>query len=358
LPESRYAARWENFQKGTLGDWVKYLDDRQLTLPAANWPERASFHNAGDNAAANLNVGLAWSPDIVSGGRFVLFNPSNSAGCNSWSSEDGTQWTFEVLLNAAAVNNPCVAYGRINGGAVAGFVATWVNPTGLYTSTDGIAWGTVVTTVPGNGVACYSPSLGLWVIAGDAGVIYTSPTTLAGSWTVRTTPAAWIAGCGGVKRVVFANGLFVILPLGAYNKVLTSPDGITWTERALTLTSVWTGLAYSAADGLWMASSTGVNGATSPDGITWTGSTSFPASNDLAVNGVVWVVGTASALGGGIAYSTDKGLTWSFAAVGNHRVATSGWSRIISAIANANARFMTGHVTGAANEVALSLRSI
>jgi hypothetical protein len=102
-----------------------------------------------------------------------------------------------------------------------------------------------------------------------------------------------------------------------------------------------------------MASSTGVNGATSPDGITWTGSTSFPASNDLAVNGVVWVVGTASALGGGIAYSTDKGLTWSFAAVGNHRVATSGWSRIISAIANANARFMTGHVTGAANEVAL-----
>jgi hypothetical protein len=132
LPESRYAARWENFQKGTLGDWVKYLDDRQLTLPAANWPERASFHNAGDNAAANLNVGLAWSPDIVSGGTVRAVQSVELGRLQFLVVRGRYTVDVEVLLNAAAVNNPCVAYGRINGGAVAGFVATWVNPTGLH----------------------------------------------------------------------------------------------------------------------------------------------------------------------------------------------------------------------------------
>jgi len=321
---------------------------------AQNWPERASYHNAGDHASPNMNLGFAWSPDIVSGGRYVAINPSNSAGCNSQSSEDGTQWSFGGLLSAAAETNPCVAAGRINAGSVPGFVMTWTNPTGLYTSLNGLAWGTVSATLPANGVAVYSPTLGLWVIAGDAGVLYTSPTTLAGSWTARTTPAGWQAGCGGVKRAVFANGLFVILPLAAYGKVLTSPDGVTWTEHAIGSTQVWTGIAYSAADGLWMliAGSTAI--ATSPDTITWTVfNHSLALANDLTVINSLWVATTLNGGSGGVIWSVDKGANWQGVAVGNHRVATAGWKRIVAA----DNRFAAIHTDGASVEVALSLRS-
>src|SRR6478735_7107194 len=155
---------------------------------------------------------------------------------------------YEGLLNAA---HSCVAYGKIGG--TSGFIITQAAPVGLYTSTTGTSFGSVSATLPAHGVAAWSQSLGLWVIAGDSGAISTSPTGLAGTWTARTTPAGWVAGCGGAKRIVYNGAVFVVLPLGSYNKCLTSPDGATWTERSLGFTATWTGLAYSAYDGIWMA---------------------------------------------------------------------------------------------------------
>jgi len=317
---------------------------------AINWPERGSFHDAGDLVTPDGPVDIAWAPTLgVSlGGRYVVISPSNTSGFRPWSSEDGTEWDHSGLNNAAY---QCVAYGKINGAP--GFLMTWAAPTGYYTSVDGLAWGPLSATVPAHAVACWAESLSLWVLAGDAGVIYTSPTGLAGSWTVRTTPGAWVSGCGGARRIVWNGSLFVILPLGSYSKCLTSPDGINWTERALGGSGLWVGVAYSSYDGLWMAIGNGLGYSTSPDGLTWTLTPGPPAANDLAVIGPLWVMVTQSASFGGIAYSTNKGASWSTVAVGNHRVATAGWNRIVVA----DGRFVVAHATGAQTEIALSVRA-
>ena len=62
---------------------------------------------------------------------------------------------------------------------------------------------------------------------------------------------------------------------GAGNRVMTSPDGITWTIQASAADNSWTGLTYG--NGLFVAvaySGLGNRVMTSPDGITWTSRTS------------------------------------------------------------------------------------
>jgi len=326
----------------------------QLAIRARNWPERARFHDAGDSTAPNGAMGIAWAPDLGpanGGGRFVLVAPSNTAGMQLWSSEDGTEFNYEGLLSAA---HSCAAYGKIGG--VSGFLITREAPTGLYTSTTGTSFGAVLATVPAHGVAAYSASLGLWVIAGDSGAIATSPT--ASTWTARSAPANWIANSGGCKRIIWTGTHFVILPVAGYNKCLESPDGVTWTERTLPAVALWTGLAYSDTDSIVMACASNFSAvATSVDGgVTWTtaASVNIFVGNDLAVLGSLWVMPTVIANGGGIVWSIDKVASWNRGpAVGDHRTATAGWNRILAA----DGRFVVAHATGAVCELALSVRS-
>jgi hypothetical protein len=320
------------------------------SLQAQNWPERASV---GASTPVNSDIALAWGPTNGVGSGSLLV--AQSADPFLYSAEDGALWTSRGAQTNAKTTNPSIAFGLF--GATPGFLFTWTASTGFFTTTDGITVNSTVTTVPANGVAAYSASLGMWVIAGDAGVIYTSPTAAAGTWTLRTTPAGWIAGCGGVKRVVFGGGLWVILPLASYGKCLTSPDGITWTERSLPATSTWTGLAYSATDALWMAVATSGGSATaiSSDGITWAYAVSATGvgMSDLACINSTWVAPINGGSFGGITWTVDKGSTWQRIAVGNHRVATGGWKRILAA----DNRFIVSHITGAAVEFAMSVRS-
>lgn len=321
---------------------------------ALNWPERSSFSDI-DSPGANGVMGLAWAPTLGYGGGGLWVAQTN--GLKIWTSDDGMFWADRGLVSSASFTNPCIAYGQINGAA--GFLLCQNgNPAFYYTSIDGITWSGISTTaVPANPVAAYSTSLGLWVMAGNAGVIYTSPTALANTWTARTTPAGWIAGCGGTKRIVWNGSLFVILPLASYNKCLTSNDGVTWTERTLPSSLLWTGLAWSDYDQLWIASSNSMTIAASLDGITWAGFNTAAAANDLAVNGPVWVMTLAAGALGGVAWSIDRGASWLVLSVGNHRVATAGWNRIVAG----DKRFMVSHMaslSGSNVEFALSQRAV
>jgi hypothetical protein len=336
-------------------DALKVVARRELQkAQVLNWPERATVTDSGLASGANNPVGIGYAPDLgVQGnGLWVL----QSSGTEVWTSEDGQFWTLRATLGSASFTNPWIAYGKING--VAGFLLSQNgNPTIYYTSTDGITWTAVATTaVPANPVSAYSSSLGLWVMAGNAGAIYTSPTGLANTWTARSTPGAWVSGCGGAKRIVWNGLLFVILPAGSYNKCLTSPDGLTWTERTMPLTGTWSGLAYGAYDGIWMAVSNSTGPiAISADGLTWSAAAGagFALANDLAVIGPLWVMPTLIANVGGIIWSTDKGASWHGVNMGNHRVATLGWNRILAG----DNRFAVAHtVTSNLIELAFSLR--
>jgi hypothetical protein len=66
--------------------------------------------------------------------------------------------------------------------------------------------------------------------------------------------------------------LFAAVSSDGTNRVMTSPDGITWTARAAAEADYWGGVAWSAEMGLFaaVAQSGGNRVMTSPDGITWT----------------------------------------------------------------------------------------
>jgi hypothetical protein len=73
------------------------------------------------------------------------------------------------------------------------------------------------------------------------------------------------------------NGLFVAVSnTGTISdRVMTSPDGITWTSRTSAADNAWTSVTYG--NGVFVAvssnSGTGNRVMTSPDGITWTSRT-------------------------------------------------------------------------------------
>jgi predicted RecA/RadA family phage recombinase len=113
---------------------------------------------------------------------------------------------------------------------------------------------------------------GLFVAVAASGTgdrVMTSPDGI--TWTSRTSAAdnSWTS-------VTYGNGLFVAVSgTGTGDRVMTSPDGITWTSRTNATDNNWTSVTYG--NGLFVATSvtgTGDRVMTSPDGITWTSRTS------------------------------------------------------------------------------------
>lgn len=329
------------------------------SLQAQNWPERFTL---GGQSGLTLNADIPFAFAQASPGtaRYIAV-PSNQT---PYASEDGSTWVARGTTSGITSS----AYSGIAGGVVGStsgsFLVCFANDFAATSTDFGATFVGQANRCP-QGVPCYAQSLGLWVIAGNAGGagastgIDTSPTGLTGTWTQRTVPAGWTAGSGGVKRIVWNGSLFVVLPKGSYNKVLTSPDGVTWTERAIGVTGTWTGLAYGSYDGLWLA--TGGTGSfagvvyQSADGLTWGPRNNFTYGlNDIAVNQSLWVVPTAAGVNGGLIWSIDKGLTFQNANVGAHTLTTlTGYPRVVCA----DNRFVMLRNGPTTIESVLSLRS-
>jgi hypothetical protein len=105
---------------------------------------------------------------------------------------------------------------------------------------------------------------GLFVAVSDNGTnqVMTSPDGI--TWTPRAVEASFS------KSVTYGDGLFVAVSWGGTNRVMTSPNGITWTARSAAEANVWRSVTYGG--GLFVAvANSGTNRVmTSPDGITWT----------------------------------------------------------------------------------------
>ena len=151
---------------------------------------------------------------------------------------------------------------------------------------------------------CYSEDLNLFVAVGSSGTILTSPDGI--NWTQRSTDIGTIQ----LNYVYWCEqkNLFVIVGNGGV--VLTSPDGINWTQRTSGVsTGVWC-ITYSEEKDLFIA--VGYSGTiiTSSDGITWTSQTSGVSS---VFRGVTYskkldlfvIVG-----GSGIILTSSDGITW------------------------------------------------
>ncbi len=105
-------------------------------------------------------------------------------------------------------------------------------------------------------------------------------TLLERGFTTRTSAADndWLSVCWSPELGLFC----AVAYSGTGNRVMTSPDGITWTIRTSAADNDWYSVCWSPELGLFCAvaiSGSGNRVMTSPDGITWTTRTSA-ADND------------------------------------------------------------------------------
>lgn len=127
------------------------------------------------------------------------------------------------------------------------------------------------------------------------------------------------------KAVAYGNSTYVAISDTASNIAATSSDGITWTKRTLPFVANWNGIAYGATSALFVAVCSDITTtggtqigsrfcATSPDGITWT-RRAMPANqswNAVASNGTSFVAvgGDATNAATTAAASSTDGITW------------------------------------------------
>jgi hypothetical protein len=157
----------------------------------------------------------------------------------------------------------------------------------------------------------------LYVAAGDAGALYTSPDGI--TWTSRTSGF----GANNIRSIGFGNGLWVAV--GENGTLTTSSDGITWTARTANMsTNIIECVVYD--NSIWVAvgrggGTTNTGGITySTDGLTWTRKsqslTVGATYGSVLWNGTNWIVGATHSTNNHLYASTPSG-TWTAGASGS-----------------------------------------
>ena len=192
-----------------------------------------------------------WTSIIYANGMFVAVA---SAGTNRvMTSTDGETWTFNTI-QAETWNSVTYGNGVFVAVAYSGESAT---------SSDGVAWASVSATGFWRSVTYGN---GVFVAVGDGSTNNVMSSTDGISWTDRSPPIV----VTGWASVAYGNGLFVAVALSGTNRVMTSPDGETWVSQAITVGS-WNGISYINNKFVAVGSgfADGKTVMTSHDGISW-----------------------------------------------------------------------------------------
>ena len=214
---------------------------------------------------------------------------------------------YATNINGTGVSSPDKVFTT---SACPAATQTWTGEiTGIGSLTDA-TWQAVT----------WSPELNLFVAtaANSAGKrVMTSPDGI--TWTVRASAAdiSWV----GVTWSPTANGtgLFAAVSTnGTGNGIMTSPDGITWTTRIPPSDNSWRSVVWSPKWNMFIAvATTGTNNRVmkSTDGITWTAVDTTGMNVDFTWSTVIWAASAPDSLGG-----SGTGL---FVAVGSGTAGTS-----------------------------------
>jgi hypothetical protein len=220
----------------------------RTSVDGINWVAQTT------DASANHS----WISVCFGNGLFVAVS-YNTAINNVMTSSDGVNWTVRTIPSVAVLQSVIFANNL--------FVAVANSGTRrVFISSNGINWNTIGSTVPDTlPLRSITYGNGRFVAVGDSGN-YMYSTDASSNWITGTlTTNLWIL-------IVYGNGLFVATSLtGTGNRVMTSPDGITWTIRTSAADNNWFGLTYG--NGLFVAvgiTGTGNRIMISQDGINWT----------------------------------------------------------------------------------------
>ena len=227
--------------------------------------------------------GITWRSITYGNGYFVVIADGGS-GVRSMNSPDGITWTARQTVNDTNAWLT-VTYGTPGGTPT--FVAVAYNGTNriMYSTNNGNSW-TGITTYDSIEWFGVTFGNGRFVVTPTQNGRYAMYSTNGTTWTQSNTVHSLRWG-----SITYGNGLFVAVSDGPFynvttigtggqqlnSHVMTSPDGITWTNRYSSDTG-WSGITYGA--GLFVAvaySSTGNRVMTSSDGINWT---QRPSAND------------------------------------------------------------------------------
>lgn len=240
--------------------------------------------------------------------RWVAFRWDGSGAIMN--SDDGATWAEAATAGSPVIFSACYGDGKFVGvGYNTGTLAARA-----IVSSDGTTWSSHSMS-PGN-VSNVAYGAGVFVASLESNAVRYSAD--GASWTSVTLP-----GSGNGRGLAFGAGVFVRLRYSGSNtaRVLTSPDGVTWTVRTTpNLALDWISVAYSPALGMFAAVASGENGGsasnimTSPDGITWTARTNPLPSVGWGCVGVA-PDGSFVALGyaHGSVLRSSNGTTWTAA---------------------------------------------
>lgn len=160
----------------------------------------------------------------------------------------------------------------------------------------------------------WAPSLGLFAAVAYSGTgsrVMTSPD--GETWTLRSTPAdnSWLDVCWSPDLSLFV----AVAQSGSGNRVMTSSNGTTWTIRTSAADLSWRKVVWASSLGLFVAiASSSATVMTSPDGINWTSHAGGGPSSTW--RGLAWsedlgilVAVAQSGTGNRVKTSTD-GINW------------------------------------------------
>jgi len=215
----------------------------------------------------------------------------------------GSTWTAGGALPAS--NMSSLAFGIISGTPI--WLAVGGTASGATTN-DGATWTSRTPPTTGGtytGVA-FNGAVFVAIASGDSlSSIYNGSTWTAGG--VLPTSTTW-------SSIAFGNGRFVAVASGGRNAAYSIDAGATWyaSPAGLPSSQTWTKVAYGQGLFVAVASGTAVC-ATSPDGVTWT-ERAMPSSsnwNDVVFgnpsNDPLWV--SVSNTSGTVAASINTGAT-------------------------------------------------
>ena len=222
----------------------------------------------------------------------------------------------------------------------------------LATESFGSKWNTALNTTSAD-ATCITFGANLFVAGGSLTTgfpcVITSPDAI--TWTQTAIPAAL---SGQIKRIAFANGVFVA-GASSSDQLFYSSDGVTWAISSSTSPYLIRGLAYG--NGKWV----GVCGfgsnlfftpiTSTNNGVTWTTgadqTSSFGGATDLFFYNGVFIATTATAK---IVTSVD-GVTWTLAAnlqtilASNSIVGITFGNNVFCAISTGGAIAISGDLT-------------
>lgn len=208
-------------------------------------------------------LGVAYSGALK---RFVV--GSYSTAETAYSDDGGATWTTVAMPTGLQAviwipsQNQFVAFG----------------PSVCYTSPDGITWTPRTIAAVSWNSAAFSPTLG----SGQGRILVVGGNTFAYSDDSGVT---WTAGTAltatNIPGVIWSdNDSIFVLASRTGSSVMTSPDGIVWTERATGVPS--NSPAQNTIDFDFLVSPQGLTtGLKSVDGITWTAGSMFAGSQPV-----------------------------------------------------------------------------